>query len=162
MTLACVSLRVMTAVLQPPIVRFPRYLPYTSTPSVHVYLSLSLCLPLDFRIYPSRLLRGVRYSILYIFFIPRFGPSLLVIFYFLGLHMTLLGVCLLWALFHGVGLAASGALGWVYWVSRGQRSNLDLPTSPLYRIKQYSGSLCVVTLHGRSLLIKRPRLFRHV
>lgn len=55
-----------------------------------------------------------------------------------------------------------GALGWVCWVSRGQRSNLDLPTLPLYLIGKCSGSLCVVTLHCHPLVIKRPRSFRHV
>ena len=94
-------------------------------PSVRLSVSVSVSLPLDFRISSSRLLRGDHYSIPYITASRTFGQT-----FFVAYDAPWRFSCMYCSMAPVSGFRC-GRLG--CWVSRGQRSNLDLLASTLYR-----------------------------
>lgn len=110
-------------------------------PSVRLSVCLSVCLslPLDFRIsFIPFFSAENHYSIPYITAFRTFGQT------FFVAYDAPWRFCCRYCSIAPVSGFRCGRLG--CWVSRGQRSNLDLLTSTLYRFWQSSGSLCVVAL----------------
>lgn len=137
----------MTTVLRSPIVRCAGITPHVSP------FSLSVSLPLGFRIllissYPRKpLLRPVVH-----YCIPHFWPDLFC-------RMMVLAFSAVGPVpqprVSGFRCARLGLLGFSGSAIESRSANIGAS-----RFEQPSGSLCVVTLHARPLLIKRLRCFR--